>query len=87
MSVLYDDQAAQLRRLMEEPLSTLRLPQRSLQYKIENAKFSKETPRSARVRVARMRTAVVLPAPLGPRTARIFPSGTSRSMPRRACTT
>jgi flagellar biosynthesis protein FlhG len=34
---------------MEEPLSTLRSPQRSLQYKIENAKFSKETPRSARV--------------------------------------
>ena len=34
--------------------------------------------------VVRMRTAVVLPAPLGPSTPRIEPAGTSRSMPARA---
>ena len=48
MSVLYDDQATELRRLMEQPL-TMGSPARSLQSKIENAKLAKETPRSARV--------------------------------------
>ena len=41
-------------------------------------------PASGRVRVVRMRTAVVLPAPLGPSMPRIVPSATSRSSPRRA---
>ena len=36
-------------------------------------------------RVARMRTAVVLPAPLGPSTPRTVPGGTARSTPSRAC--
>ena len=36
-------------------------------------------PLSGAVRVVRMRTPVVLPAPLGPRTPRIDPAGTSRS--------
>ena len=35
--------------------------------------------------VASMRTAVVLPAPLGPRRPKTVPSSTSRSMPSRAC--
>ncbi len=41
-------------------------------------------PSSAAVRVVRIRTAVVLPAPFGPRTAVTVPVGTSRSMPSRA---
>ena len=36
--------------------------------------------------VDRIRTAVVLPAPLGPRTPCTVPSGTDRSMPARAVT-
>src|SRR6266545_5684217 len=35
-------------------------------------------PESAGIRVDRMRTIVVLPAPLGPRSARIVPSSTAR---------
>jgi hypothetical protein len=41
-------------------------------------------PSSASVRVVRMRTAVVFPAPFGPRTAVTVPVGTSRSIPPRA---
>ena len=42
------------------------------------------SPSSAVLRVVRIRTAVVLPAPLGPRTAVTVPTGTWRSMPARA---
>ena len=38
-------------------------------------------PSSGRASVASMRMSVVLPAPLGPRMAKIMPRGTSRSMP------
>src|SRR6266568_5038760 len=41
-------------------------------------------PRSGLVSVVRMRTAVVLPAPLGPRTPRTLPSSAIRSKPSRA---
>src|SRR6201996_6217677 len=41
-------------------------------------------PPSGRSKVVRMRTAVVLPAPLGPSTPRTVPRGTDRSMPRSA---
>src|SRR6266487_4506869 len=43
-------------------------------------------PWSGRSRVVRMRTAVVLPAPLGPSTPSTVPRGTDRSMPLNACT-
>src|SRR5487761_791193 len=43
-------------------------------------------PLSGSSRVVRMRTAVVLPAPFGPRTPRTVPRGTERSIPRSACT-
>ena len=39
------------------------------------------SPSSASASVVRMRTAVVLPAPLGPSTAVTVPAGTARSMP------
>ena len=42
------------------------------------------SPSSASARVVRMRTAVVLPAPLGPSTAVTVPVGTSKSIPARA---
>src|SRR5918994_7715074 len=42
-------------------------------------------PASGRVRVVRLRTAVVLPAPFGPRTQRMVPSFASKSRPVRAC--
>ena len=41
-------------------------------------------PASARSRVVRIRTTVVLPAPLGPRSPSTVPSGTDRSTPSRA---
>src|SRR3954470_5110025 len=43
-------------------------------------------PPSGRCTVARMRTAVVFPAPLGPSSPKIVPSGISKSMPARAST-
>jgi hypothetical protein len=43
-------------------------------------------PSSGRIRVATMRTNVVLPAPLGPRMAVGFPGGSSRVRSERACT-
>src|SRR5581483_1831497 len=43
-------------------------------------------PRSGSSRVVRILTAVVLPAPLGPRTPSTRPRSTPRSMPRSACT-
>src|SRR5262245_10301027 len=42
-------------------------------------------PASGRSSVVRMRTAVVLPAPFGPRTPRTEPAGTARSRPASAC--
>jgi hypothetical protein len=38
-------------------------------------------PPSGGISVVRMRTAVVFPAPFGPRSPRIVPSGTARSRP------
>ena len=38
-------------------------------------------PRSALMSVDRMRTVVVLPAPLGPSMAKMVPAGTSKSIP------
>src|SRR6202030_2353026 len=43
-------------------------------------------PESGRSSVVRMRTAVVLPAPLGPSMPSTVPRGTEKSMPRSACT-
>ena len=43
-------------------------------------------PASGRSTVVRIRTAVVLPAPLGPSNPKIVPSGISKSIPARACT-
>src|ERR1039457_2519680 len=43
-------------------------------------------PPSGRINVVRMRTAVVLPAPLGPSTPSTVPRGTDRSIPRSAWT-
>jgi hypothetical protein len=42
---------------------------------------TRTSPPSAPIRMDRMCTVVVLPAPLGPSSAKIVPSGTSRSMP------
>src|SRR3954454_15187458 len=44
---------------------------------------TRTVPPSGRLRVHRMSTIVVLPAPLGPRRAKTDPSGTDRSMPSR----
>ena len=41
-------------------------------------------PESGVARVVRIRTAVVLPAPLGPRTPRMEPAGTEKLTPARA---
>src|SRR5215469_12287485 len=43
-------------------------------------------PASGSIRVVRIRTAVVLPAPFGPRTPSTVPCGTDRSIPRSART-
>jgi hypothetical protein len=46
---------------------------------------TRAVPESGWARVVRMRTAVVLPAPFGPRTPRMEPAGTERSIPASAC--
>ena len=47
---------------------------------------TRAVPPSGGMIVVRMRTAVVLPAPLGPRSPKAVPASTARSMPSRATT-